>query len=334
MMKTMQRVPLLLCLLLSSGPALALALDCAWDPDVDPDQALDPESMVSMLLPGPDAVEGSDPQRCREACCETAGCDLALLGLPMDGPPQCMLVQCVRQGRNMCGFQPSTQFKMYRKKVPTAAGAENQEAGEQVRVLPLGTTGESNQTHILVIVVPSDTETWSPECKKPKFGFNKVVSLPAVKVLPSSKKDEDEVSAEYQDSCMVPSAPGPCRAAFTMFYYDANTDSCQTFMYGGCQGNNNRYGSLEECMSRCSRDASFEFHGKPRKHLTTAVFLFVTLAAVSALLLAALAVLTLRRHRLSGSPSAASDKEELLPEDDHSSLESLSVPGSPKLDNA
>lgn len=45
--------------------------------------------------------------------------------------------------------------------------------------------------------------------------------------------------------------PGPCRAAFTMFYYDASTSTCQSFIYGGCRGNNNRYSSLEECMASC-----------------------------------------------------------------------------------
>ncbi|XP_031167094.2 kunitz-type protease inhibitor 2 isoform X2 [Sander lucioperca] len=464
MSKMMHRVPLLfLCFLLTPGPALAL--DCAWDPDVDPDQALDPVSLVSTLLPGRNnTVEGSDPRLCREACCQTAGCDLALLGFPMDGRPQCMLVQCVRQGRDMCVFRPSTQFKIYRKKVPTDAETKSQEGGEELRVVPLGLLGEINETDSIRCRLPMKVglcraafprfyyDVTNQSCRSFTYGgcdanenhFNtreeceascsgvtgSVLpdeSTPApdlppkarrlapvdsnvsglqkaelvllstdkaaddfaercgaepdgghcraafqhwyynsktgscqtfmyggcrgnrnnyfteedcinsctVQVLPSKKDadDDDEVSAEYKDGCMVTSDPGPCRAAFPMFYYDASTASCQTFMYGGCRGNNNRYGSEEECLSRCST-GSIDFHGNPRKHLTTAVFLFVTLAAVSALLLAALAVLTLRRHRLSRSTSSASDKEELLPEDDHSSLESLSAPGSPKLDNA
>uniref|UniRef100_A0A3B5AJP1 BPTI/Kunitz inhibitor domain-containing protein n=1 Tax=Stegastes partitus TaxID=144197 RepID=A0A3B5AJP1_9TELE len=56
------------------------------------------------------------------------------------------------------------------------------------------------------------------------------------------------------DHCLVGPDPGPCRAAFPMFYYNPDSASCQSFMYGGCQGNENRYGSVEECMSRCSED--------------------------------------------------------------------------------
>uniref|UniRef100_A0A3Q0RF38 BPTI/Kunitz inhibitor domain-containing protein n=1 Tax=Amphilophus citrinellus TaxID=61819 RepID=A0A3Q0RF38_AMPCI len=45
--------------------------------------------------------------------------------------------------------------------------------------------------------------------------------------------------------------PGPCRAAFPMFYYDPYSASCQSFMYGGCRGNENRYSTEDECMRRC-----------------------------------------------------------------------------------
>ncbi|TDH15527.1 hypothetical protein EPR50_G00032310 [Perca flavescens] len=404
MSKMMPRVSLLLlCLLLATGPALAR--DCAWDPDVDPDQALDPVSLASGLLQGQNnTVEGSDPRLCREACCQTAGCDLALLGFPMDGLPQCMLVQCVRQGRDMCVYRPSTQFKIYRKKVPTDAETKNQEGGEELRVVPLVVLGETNQTDTIRCRLPmkvgscraafprfyydvtnqscrgftyggcdanqnhfesreeceascsgvtgsvlpdestpapdlppkarrlapfdsmSDKGVESeadPEAKKTEkaaddfaercgaepdggncraafkhwyynsktgscqtflyggcqgnknnyFTEKECIAACTVKVLPSSKKDAaDEVFAEYRDSCMVTSDPGPCRAAFTMFYYDASTSSCQMFTYGGCRGNNNRYGSAEECLSRCS-DASFDAHGNPRKHLTTGEFL-------------------------------------------------------------
>uniref|UniRef100_UPI0037E8DA75 kunitz-type protease inhibitor 2 n=1 Tax=Semicossyphus pulcher TaxID=241346 RepID=UPI0037E8DA75 len=119
--------------------------------------------------------------------------------------------------------------------------------------------------------------------------------------------------------CTVTPDPGPCRAAFPMFYYDPNTSTCHSFIYGGCRGNQNRYDSMEECMNHCGADGRFEGRGKPRNHWTTALFLFLILAAVSALLLGTLIVITLRRHRLPCRPSSLSDKEELLPE------ESLSV---------
>ncbi|XP_040042222.2 kunitz-type protease inhibitor 2 [Gasterosteus aculeatus] len=174
-------------------------------------------------------------------------------------------------------------------------------------------------------------------CKGNKNNYNSKESCMAtctVRVLPSSKKvaaDNDDISSEYKDGCMVTSDPGLCRAAFPMFYYDLKAATCRSFIYGGCGGNQNRYNTIEECMRRCSGQGSFDHRGRVRDRWTAGVFLFVTLATVSALMLVTLVVITMRRHRLTRQPSSVSDKEELLPEaDDQSSLESPSVPESPK----
>uniref|UniRef100_A0A3Q3CMQ2 Tissue factor pathway inhibitor-like n=1 Tax=Haplochromis burtoni TaxID=8153 RepID=A0A3Q3CMQ2_HAPBU len=119
-----------------------------------------------------------------------------------------------------------------------------------------------------------------------------------VSVLPSSKKSADEDSSDNKGMCTDKPDSGPCRAAFTMFYYDLDSASCQPFIYGGCRGNYNRYGSEDECMSSCS-GGRLDFHDKVQNHWTAAFFLFVTLTAISALLLATLIIITLRRHRLS-----------------------------------
>ncbi|XP_037330187.1 kunitz-type protease inhibitor 2-like [Pungitius pungitius] len=174
-------------------------------------------------------------------------------------------------------------------------------------------------------------------CKGNKNNYNskeRCMATCAVRVLPSSEKvvaDDDDMSSEYREGCMVTSDPGLCRAAFPMFYYDVKAATCRSFIYGGCGGNQNRYSTMEECVSRCSGEGSFDHRGKVRDRWTAGVFLFVTLATVSALMLVTLVVITMRRHRLTRQPSSISDKEELLPEaDDQSSLESLSIPESPK----
>uniref|UniRef100_A0A3Q1C0Y9 BPTI/Kunitz inhibitor domain-containing protein n=1 Tax=Amphiprion ocellaris TaxID=80972 RepID=A0A3Q1C0Y9_AMPOC len=64
----------------------------------------------------------------------------------------------------------------------------------------------------------------------------------------------DPSKCSVSGHCLVSPDPGPCRAAFPMFYYNPDSASCQSFIYGGCRGNENRYGSVEECMDHCSGD--------------------------------------------------------------------------------
>ncbi|XP_077468417.1 kunitz-type protease inhibitor 2 [Stigmatopora argus] len=128
-----------------------------------------------------------------------------------------------------------------------------------------------------------------------------------------------------EEQCLSTPDPGPCRAAFPKFYYHAESDSCRSFVYGGCHGNQNRYNSEEDCLNQCSgfADGFFAGRDKTRSRWTAGFFVLLTLAAVCTALVSALVVTMLRRVHLSRRGSVVSDKEELLP-DLHSSLESLS----------
>lgn len=51
--------------------------------------------------------------------------------------------------------------------------------------------------------------------------------------------------------CSYPKDPGPCTDNYLRYYYDSYTYSCKPFVYGGCQGNSNRFAALEDCKSIC-----------------------------------------------------------------------------------
>ncbi|XP_042371874.1 kunitz-type protease inhibitor 1-like, partial [Plectropomus leopardus] len=51
--------------------------------------------------------------------------------------------------------------------------------------------------------------------------------------------------------CLAPMKVGPCRAAFPRWHYDAVTERCEKFTFGGCKANNNNFLSEEECLSAC-----------------------------------------------------------------------------------
>ncbi|XP_035011029.2 kunitz-type protease inhibitor 2 isoform X1 [Hippoglossus stenolepis] len=446
---------LTLCLLLGPG----LALNCTWDSSIDPDQVQDGDSGFVL-----GEAEALDPQRCQEKCCAESDCDVAVVGYPADGGPQCELWSCGNQNQNqnrqVCVFRRSSQFQVFRKQ-----GKKVDSSPEKLHILPLLSSTDPPSNHVLCrlpvkvglcraafprffynvteqkcrsfvyggceangnnfesedecestcsgvtgSVLPPDstpppverhvkaarmvpavdtsaaesepavTESVHPQytdmsadeyaercgaepqagpcraafqhwfynrhtgtcqsfiyggCRGNKNNYISEESCMAactVSVLPSSKKSADDVSTENKDECLLTPDPGPCRAAFPKFFFNHNTGTCQSFLYGGCHGNLNRYGTLEECMSHCSQDGSFDTRGKSRNRWTAAFFLFITLAAISALLLVTLVLVSLRRHRLSHRPSI-SDKEELLPSD-QSSVESLTPPESPRPDQA
>jgi len=58
-------------------------------------------------------------------------------------------------------------------------------------------------------------------------------------------------SNENVHPCTLPKQSGLCLAYFPSFYYNTATGTCETFIYGGCQGNANRFTTLHECMEKC-----------------------------------------------------------------------------------
>jgi hypothetical protein len=55
-----------------------------------------------------------------------------------------------------------------------------------------------------------------------------------------------------KDACTLKADPGFCRGYFKSWYFDG--EECKTFVYGGCQGNANRFTSKEECQNVCQND--------------------------------------------------------------------------------
>nr|XP_020477484.1 kunitz-type protease inhibitor 2-like isoform X1 [Monopterus albus] len=193
---------------------------------------------------------------------------------------------------------------------------------------------ETNCTGVTGSVLPDDSSSVKTARRAPSFDPELSVHSPESEPAPTESAHAEKTDLpdddDYAERCEVASEAGPCRAAFPRWYFNSKTGSCESFVYGGCKGNRNNYDSEESCNTACP--GSFEKHGRTR--WTAAFFLFVTLACISALLLVALVLVSVRRHRRS-RPSSISDKEELLPDpDEQSSVESLPIPESPKSNQA
>lgn len=55
-----------------------------------------------------------------------------------------------------------------------------------------------------------------------------------------------------QGKCDAPSQRGPCTDYVVRWYFNTTLQECAQFWYGGCQGNNNRYETRDECEAECT----------------------------------------------------------------------------------
>ncbi|XP_017569855.2 collagen alpha-6(VI) chain isoform X1 [Pygocentrus nattereri] len=51
--------------------------------------------------------------------------------------------------------------------------------------------------------------------------------------------------------CLLKNDPGPCRAYILKWFYNTELNRCTQFWYGGCEGNSNRFDTVEKCEARC-----------------------------------------------------------------------------------
>jgi hypothetical protein len=56
--------------------------------------------------------------------------------------------------------------------------------------------------------------------------------------------------------CSLPIVSGNCNAYFQGFGFSTTDGNCQPFVYGGCGGNDNRFGTLAECEATCGGSLS------------------------------------------------------------------------------
>ncbi|XP_067307314.1 kunitz-type protease inhibitor 2 [Pseudorasbora parva] len=409
---------------------------CEWDPDTDVQQGLDLRSYDNGAAYLAHLPEISDHAQCQKACCERDDCQIAMMGTPADdGRPECRLINCFHEGKDVCVFTPSTQFKVYRKilitagqepqnkaevrtastdhcRLPSSVGNcraafprfyydvtnqtckqfiyggcggndNNFNTQEECEANCTGVTGavlkdshsvsersrmfipENNNDVELKTLPEMTSDEYQEKCLAAaktghcrasirRYHYNNGTCQPftyggcganqnnyeteemcmttcTVRVIPRNQRAPVVPTTpipnsipSFEETCVVPSEPGPCRALFRMFYFEASSQSCKPFIYGGCRGNLNRYESEDECMSACyGKDGRMAEHGHHKRgRWTPAFFLVATLAVMSALLLVSLILIAVRRnsHRRF---LILDDKEELLPAEEPVSYEKL-----------
>ncbi|XP_048353999.1 actinia tenebrosa protease inhibitors-like [Sphaerodactylus townsendi] len=67
----------------------------------------------------------------------------------------------------------------------------------------------------------------------------------------------EEISSEV---CKKPPQSGKCLAYYERYYYNSTTHSCEMFVYGGCEGNNNRFHTKLECLMVCGKSGKCKIY--------------------------------------------------------------------------
>ncbi|MCI4382828.1 hypothetical protein PGIGA_G00019220 [Pangasianodon gigas] len=65
--------------------------------------------------------------------------------------------------------------------------------------------------------------------------------------------------------CLVPKKVGPCRGSFPRWHYNALSEQCEKFTFGGCSPNRNNYLSEQECIEACDQ-VSVKTFPSPGRH--------------------------------------------------------------------
>ena len=55
-------------------------------------------------------------------------------------------------------------------------------------------------------------------------------------------------------TCLLPAISGMCEAYMPSYAFNSSSGRCEQFVYGGCQGNDNRDTRGDECLARCNPD--------------------------------------------------------------------------------
>ncbi|XP_062869785.1 protein AMBP [Trichomycterus rosablanca] len=77
-------------------------------------------------------------------------------------------------------------------------------------------------------------------------------------VLPPQEDGSGDDSPMFRgaDSCTAEPDSGPCFGMFQRYHYNSSIMTCQTFVYGGCMGNQNNFNSEKECLQSCRTEAA------------------------------------------------------------------------------
>lgn len=245
---------------------------------------LDTEDAVkagATLISSPNVTIDED---CVNACCKIHDCNLALIeiGKEKGSVATCVLFNCMHRNDYVCRFVNDVGYTNYVLDSvynhyldrPETSGKEN----------PIANAGQD------VVVQPNDWVALNGIESKAKDGKSitsyewKLLEGDPTVVLEKTELPDQVMLSDLQpgfyvfqlkvtdskgfsdktqvtvlvltpeqtnNHCLVPKKVGPCRGSFTRWHYNAASEECEEFTFGGCMANRNNYLTEQECTDAC-----------------------------------------------------------------------------------
>ncbi|KAJ8878133.1 hypothetical protein PR048_022600 [Dryococelus australis] len=78
------------------------------------------------------------------------------------------------------------------------------------------------------------------------------LALAAGLLVPPAAPSSDNLWKQFPERCTLPPETGECRSFVHKWFFDPATRTCNTFVWGGCPGNDNRFDTEGDCYETCS----------------------------------------------------------------------------------
>ncbi|XP_063236083.1 axotactin isoform X2 [Bacillus rossius redtenbacheri] len=78
------------------------------------------------------------------------------------------------------------------------------------------------------------------------------LALAAGLLVPTAALPSDNLWKQFPERCTLPPETGDCRSFVHKWFFDPATRTCNTFVWGGCPVNDNRFDTEPDCYSVCS----------------------------------------------------------------------------------
>ncbi|XP_036438285.1 kunitz-type protease inhibitor 1b [Colossoma macropomum] len=223
-------------------------------------------------------------RECERACGGNARCNLALVEGDENSITSCFLFDCVYRNKFVCrfvkkpGFTPYIRHSVYGRYLGGPARASDEEDRP-----PIANAGPDLVVQSGERVTLNGIESWDDKkiisyewklLRGNHFVKSETTDLPDQMILSNLQPGVYEYKLTVTDSagqsdstsitvlvltaeqaerhCLTPKKVGPCRGSFPRWHYNAASNRCEEFQFGGCLATNNNYLSYQECSDACN----------------------------------------------------------------------------------